>query len=176
MIETARLILRPWRDADLAPFAEINADPLVADWLGGPTTREQSDAQVAREQERLQAQGFCRFALERREDGRLIGSVGLAPVHPSLAFGGFEIGWRLAHDAWGRGYASEAADAAAIDGFTRCGLAEIYSFTAEANLRSQAVMERIGFLRDAAHDFDNPVLPAAHPLLRHLVYIRRRPN
>lgn len=174
MIETPRLVLRTWREVDLAPFAAINADPQVADWLGGPITREQSDAQVAREQDRMQAQGFCRFALERRQDGRLIGSVGLAPVHPSLPFQGFEIGWRLAADAWGAGYASEAAEAAAMDAFTRCGLEEVFSFTAEANLRSQAVMARIGFQRDPGHDFDNPLLPVGHRLLRHLVYIRRR--
>jgi RimJ/RimL family protein N-acetyltransferase len=175
VIETDRLILRPWRDVDLAPFAAINADPQVADWLGGPMTFEQSDAYVARERERFEAQGFCRFALERREDGRLIGSVGLAPVHPSLAFGGLEIGWRLARDAWGHGYASEAAEATTRDAFVRFGFEEIVSFTAEANLRSQAVMRRIGFERAPERDFDNPNLPAGHPLVRHIVYVRLRP-
>lgn len=176
MINTARLTLRPWRDADLAPFAAINADTQVADWLGGPMTREQSDAFVSREQERMRTQGFCRFALARRGDERLVGSVGLAPVHPSLPFEGVEIGWRLARDAWGQGYASEAAEAAASDAFARFGFEEIVSFTAEANLRSQAVMRRIGFVRTPDRDFDNPSLAADHPLLRHLVYVRRRPD
>ena len=176
MIETPRLILRRWRDGDREAFAAINADPRVADWLGGPMTRQQSDDYIARAEATFDTCGYGRLALERRDDGRLIGAVGLAPVHPSLPFEGVEIGWRLAHDTWGLGYATEAARATVEDAFHRVGLAEVVSFTADINARSEAVMRRIGLQRDPSRDFDNPNLAEGHPLRRHIVYAARNPG
>src|SRR5947208_11605474 len=81
-----------------------------------------------------------------------------------------EIGWRLAFDHWGRGYATEAARLVVAHGFGPLGLAAVVSFTAVANRRSQAVMERLGMRRDPAEDFDHPGLPDGHPLRRHVLY------
>jgi ribosomal-protein-alanine N-acetyltransferase len=81
-----------------------------------------------------------------------------------------EIGWRLARHAWGRGYATEAARRALQHGFEALGLEEIVSFTVPANLRSLAVMERLGMRRDPAGDFEHPRLPEGHRLRRHVLY------
>jgi RimJ/RimL family protein N-acetyltransferase len=88
-----------------------------------------------------------------------------APFTPCV-----EIGWRLAHDLWGQGYATEAARAVVRDGFERLGLAEILSWTVPANLRSRRVMEKIGKRRSPEDDFDHPRLPEGHALCRHVLY------
>jgi RimJ/RimL family protein N-acetyltransferase len=175
VIETERLILRPWRDADRAPFIAMSADPAVMETLGGVLSAAEAEDYIDRGATRLATFGFCRWALERRADGAFIGAVGLAPIHQSLPLpAGFEMGWRLVRDAWGHGYASEAAKAAIADGFERRGLTEVFAFTSLPNLRSQAVMARIGMQRAAALDFDHPALAADHPLRRHLVWMQRR--
>lgn len=173
MIETERLILRPWREDDRAPFAAINADPHVGDWLGGPIDRASSDALVDRIGAHIAEHGFGAWATERKADGRLIGMIGLStvaagtlPVGPCI-----EIAWRLAHDAWGAGYASEGARAALDWGFANIPTDEIIAFTASTNLNSQAVMKRIGMVRAAQRDFDHPRLAADHPLRAHVVYV-----
>ncbi|WP_293367935.1 GNAT family N-acetyltransferase, partial [Phenylobacterium sp.] len=116
------------------------------------------------------------LAIERKADGRLIGHCGLAPS-PELdgVPQGLEIGWALSPDAWGSGFAVEAARAVLADGFSRPGVEEVYAYTGETNLRSRAVMQRLGMSRAADHDFDHPTLPADHPLKRHIVYIACRP-
>jgi RimJ/RimL family protein N-acetyltransferase len=175
VIETERLILRPWKDADRAPFVAMSADPAVMDTLGGVLSEEAAHAYVDAGAKRLAVFGFCRWALERREDGAFIGAVGLAPIHPTLPLpAGFEIGWRLTRDAWGHGYATEAAKAAIADGFERSGLTEIFAFTSRSNLRSQAVMDRLGMTRTATLDFEHPALAEGDPLRRHLVWMARR--
>lgn len=178
MIETERLVLRRWRESDRAPFAAMMADADVADWLGGTLTDDEADAYLARVNGCFEAFGYGRFAVEQRAEGHFLGFVGLAPVHDSyrgLAIaGGVEVGWRLAHEAWGHGYATEAARAAIDDGFMRVGLTEVVSFTASINLRSQAVMQRIGLRRDPTRDFDHPMLAADHPLRPHVVYALSR--
>lgn len=172
MIETARLILRPWREADREPWAAINTDPEVSYWLGG-LDRAKSDAAVDRYVGQFQTAGFCRWALERRQDGALIGSTGIMPARNFVGEGAFEIGWRLARGAWGAGYASEAATAALHDGFARVGLEEVVAYTAKINARSQAVMERISMVRDPARDFEHRPLDAGDPLRPHVVYVAR---
>ena len=175
MIETARLILRPWRKADREPWAAINTNPEVSYWLGG-LDRAKSDAAVDRYVEQFQTAGFCRWALERRQDGALIGSTGIMPARNFVGEGAFEIGWRLARAAWGFGYATEAARAALADSFSRAGLEEIIAYTAKINARSQAVMERINMVRDPARDFEHTVLAKGDPLRPHVVYVARRPT
>ena len=176
MIETERLILRAWRDADREPYAAMMADPAVATWLAGPFDRAESDARIDRSNAAIAEHGYGRFALERRGDGRLIGYCGLMPIHPDLPFeGGYEVGWALAQEAWGEGYTTEAARAVFDDGFTRLGLPEILAFTGTTNLRSQAVMTRLGMTRAPEQDFDHPNLAAGHPLKRHVVFVARRP-
>lgn len=176
MIETERLILRPWRASDVAPYAAMMADPEVTYWLGGGQSRAEAEAHLKVLGETLKATGFSILALERKADGAFVGSAGLAPVRGDIAFApAVEVGWRLAREAWGHGYATEAAKAAIDDGFSRVGLTEIVSFTAASNRRSRAVMERLGLVRDTTRDFDHPKLAADHPLRRHVLYAALRP-
>lgn len=173
MIETERLILRRWRAADRAPFVALHEDPEVAYWLGGPKFLSGVGDVVDRCNEQIDARGFGRFAVERRADGVLLGAVGVVPIYPGLPIEGFEIGWRLARPAWSQGFATEAAGAAAAHAFAH-GLDEIISFTTAGNLRSQAVMARIGMVRDPGRDWDHPAIEEGDPLRRHLVWVLRR--
>lgn len=171
MIETERLILRQWRDADRAPYAALNADPEVMEHFERPLTRAEVDADIDWHRARLAEDGWGHLAVERRADGAFLGHVGVKPTGPDLPLGGdFEVGWQLARAAWGFGYASEAARAAVADGLARTGLPRIVAFTATTNLRSQAVMERVGLQRRPDLDFDHPGLPSGHRLQRHWVW------
>ena len=157
MIQTERLILRGWRDGDRDAFAAMNADPEVMHDYPAPLTRLESDRKVDRYQSAIEGLGYGRWLIERREDGAFIGYVGVMPMaddHPGGP--GVEIGWRMVRSAWGFGYAAEGAVAALRDGFERAGFAETIAFTAPTNLRSLAVMRRIGMVRDQARDFDLP--------------------
>jgi RimJ/RimL family protein N-acetyltransferase len=171
VLRTDRLVLRPLRDADLEPFAALNADPQVMQFFPKPLTRAESDAVAGRMREHLARHGFGFWAVEAPGVAELVGAVGLlvpsfeAPFTPCV-----EVGWRLARDYWGRGYATEAASAALAFGFDRLGLDEIVSFTVPANLPSRRVMERLGMTRSPADDFEHPFLPAGHPLCHHVLY------
>ena len=174
-IRTPRLVLRQWRDGDLEPFAELNADPEVMRHFPATMTREQSDAFVEYQRGLLAERGWGLWAVE--SESGFIGFVGLAvPRFEAHFTPAVEIGWRLARSAWGRGYATEAARAAADHGFDEVGLDEIVSFTTTGNERSRRVMERIGMSHDPADDFDHPLLPAGHPLQRHVLYRLRSPS
>jgi ribosomal-protein-alanine N-acetyltransferase len=106
-----------------------------------------------------------------RGTGEFVGFTGLAVTEFEAHFTpAVEVGWRLARSAWGNGYATEAARAALSFGFEEAGLNEVVSFTAPANRRSRAVMERIGMSRDPRDDFDHPGLPGGHPLRPHVLY------
>jgi len=176
MIETDRLILRAFRDEDRAPMAAINADPRVNEWLGGPITAEMTDATIARVNAHIARHGFGFFAAERKADGKLIGMIGLQVVRDELPPApGVELGWRLTPEAQGTGLATEGAAAALAWGFANLDRDELIAFTAHNNLRSQAVMRRIGMGHDPARDFDHPVLAEDHPLRRHVVFVARRP-
>lgn len=172
-IATARLVLRPFTEVDLQPFFAVNTHPLVVDSLGSAPTRAESDAMVVRFGAEMQREGWGLWAVAVVGDGGGVfaGMVGLHRVNPSLPCApAVEVGWRLHPDHWGRGYASEAASASVAYGFEHAGLSEIVAFTAAANTRSQAVMERIGMQRDRRGDFDHPNLPADSPLRRHVLY------
>lgn len=145
----------------------MNADPEVMRHFPGLLTSEQSDAFVDRIERHFEEHGFGLWALELPGAAPFIGFAGLQI--PSF-MPAVEVGWRLDKDFWGHGYATEAARAAIADGFERAGLAEIVSFTAPANVRSVAVMERLGMTHDPADDFDHPNLPEGHPLRRHVLY------
>jgi ribosomal-protein-alanine N-acetyltransferase len=171
-LTTPRLILRRWRDEDRAPFAALNADPKVMEHFVAPLNREQSDDMVDRIEAHFDAHGWGLWAVEVKETLAFIGFTGLWTPNwqPELV----EVGWRLAHEAWGRGYATEAARAALDDGFGRLQLHEIVSFTSVDNIRSQRVMQKIGMTRDPADDFDHPNVPEGHRLQRHVLYRIRR--
>ena len=169
MIETPRLVLRAWNDADLAPFAELNADPEVMEHLPAILTRDESDAFAARIRAAMAERGFGLWAVEEKGGAPFVGFVGLSVPRFTAAFTPcVEVGWRLARAHWGKGYATEAARAALEAGFERFGLAEIVSFTVPANVRSRRVMERLGMRLDGA--FDHPSLAEGHPLRRHVLY------
>jgi RimJ/RimL family protein N-acetyltransferase len=173
MIETARLILRPWRDSDLLLFAEQNADPVVMRYLIGPLTRAQSDAYVERSKQDFAATGICKWAVEVPGVAPFIGAVGLSTVRFEASFTpAVEVAWRLHRHFWGQGYATEAARAAIEDGFTRVGLREIVALTTLENKASQRVMERLGMTRTI--EFDHPAVAEDSPLLRHILYRLRR--
>lgn len=175
LLHTARLLLRPWCDKDLAPFAALNADPRVMEHFPGTLTRSESDALAADIQADLEQNGFGLWAVEVPGVAPFIGFVGAtepdfdAPFTPTV-----EIGWRLDFAHWGKGYATEAALAVVAHAFGPLGLAELVSFTVPANRRSRAVMERLGMTRAPADDFDHPKLPEGHPLRRHVLYRLRR--
>jgi RimJ/RimL family protein N-acetyltransferase len=172
ILRGTRVSLRPWRDTDLEPFATLNADPRVMEFLPAPLTRDEAAAMMERMQARLAQQGWGHWALD--VGGRCIGFIGLsAPTFDAHFTPCIEVGWRLAHAAWGHGYATEGAQLALDHGFGQLGLAEIVSFTTVANERSRRVMERLGMTHDPADDFDHPRLPG-HPLQPHLLYRLRR--
>lgn len=168
---TDRLVLRPWRDEDRDPFAALNADARVMEFFPAPLGRAESDAAVERIRAHFVHHGFGLWAVEAREGCPFIGFVGLdVPTFEAAFTPCGEIGWRLAFEHWGRGYATEVARAALRFGFGRLGLGEIVSFTVPANRRSRAVMERIGMTRSPDGDFLHPRVPEGHPLRPHVLY------
>jgi RimJ/RimL family protein N-acetyltransferase len=172
-IRTERLVMRGWRESDLVPWAAMNADPEVRRYLGPLLTFEQASAWVLSFQDDLDRYGFGFWALEVRASGEFIGFTGLQTADEEMPFTGVELGWRLARPAWGHGYATEAALAAAGYGFAVMGLPEIFAVTTAGNLRSQAVMRRIGMTSDPAEDFDDPDVDEG-PLRRYVVYRKPR--
>ncbi|MFD4601884.1 GNAT family N-acetyltransferase [Streptomyces sp. NPDC058464] len=172
-LRTDRLLLRRWRESDLEPWAATNADPEVREHLGELLAREQSDAAVALMQAEFDERGFGWWALEARETGEFIGRAGLDEVGKDMPFAGVDIGWRLMRSAWGHGYATEAALACLAFGFEALGLLEVVASTTVHNLRSQAVMRRIGMTRDPADDFEDPTVPEG-PLRPCVLYRIRR--
>lgn len=174
-LRTPRLLLRAWRPGDREPFAAMNADPEVRRFFPGVMTREESDASVDRIEQHLAEHGFTFWAVEVPDVAPFIGFIGLAqtpfeaPFTPAV-----EIGWRLAREYWGHGYATEGAREALRFGFECMGLEEIVAFAVKENVRSRAVMERLGMTHDDADDFDHPGLPGGDLLRRHVLYRARR--
>jgi RimJ/RimL family protein N-acetyltransferase len=171
MIETERLLLRRWRDADREPFACMNRDPVVMEFIPSRQSRSESDALVDRIEAHFTEHGFGLWATELLATGEFIGYVGLAvPRFTAVFTPCVEIGWRLAAAHWGMGFATEGARAVVRHAFDVIGLAEIVSFTVPANLRSRRVMEKLGMTHDSKDDFDHPMLPEGHPMRRHVLY------
>lgn len=149
----------------------MNADPEVVEFLLGPLTPAESDAMVDRIEASWATKGYGLWAVEVDRGPEFAGYVGLwEPRFDAHFTPAVEIGWRLARTAWGHGYASEGALAALEFAFAELGLAEVVSFTATTNVRSRAVMERIGMTHDPADDFDHPLVPPSSPLHRHVLY------
>ncbi|HUE73729.1 MAG TPA: GNAT family N-acetyltransferase [Pirellulaceae bacterium] len=170
-LRTERLLLRHWRPEDREPFAALNADPRVVEFLPGPSSRAESDERVARIEAHFQEYGYGLWAVEVVGVAPFVGFVGLsvprfeAPFMPCV-----EIGWRLSAEHWGRGYSTEGARAALAFGFERLSLDEIVSYTVPDNVRSRRVMEKIGMTHSSDEDFDHPLLPEGHRLRRHVLY------
>jgi len=168
---TQRLILRPWREADLPAFAALNSHERVMTHLPKRLSREESDEFANRISAHFDKHGFGLWAVEAPGVAPFIGFVGLlvpnyeAPHTPCV-----EVGWRLGFDFWNRGYATEAAQAAVAFGFRQFSLEEIVAITVPHNLPSRRVMEKLGMSHDPKENFDHPVLPEGHALRRHVLY------
>jgi RimJ/RimL family protein N-acetyltransferase len=149
----------------------MNADPRVVEFFPSAWTREESDASADRVDAHFQKYGFGLWAVEIPGEAPFIGFIGLAVPRFEAAFTPcVEIGWRLAAEYWGHGYATEGARAALAFGFESLKLDEIVSFTVPANVRSRRVMEKIGMVHCPAEDFEHPLVPEGHPLRRHVLY------
>jgi RimJ/RimL family protein N-acetyltransferase len=165
---TKRLLMRRWAERDISPFSAMNADPRVMQFFPALMSYEESAALVTRIESQFNERGYGLWVVE--VDGEFAGFTGLnvtkfeTPIGPHV-----EIGWRLARWAWGKGYATEAANAAVKHGFEDYDLLEIFSFTTQTNVRSEAVMRRLGMQRRVDLDFDHPRTPDwwGH---RHIVY------
>lgn len=169
-LESARLILRQWRDSDLPAFADLCADPRVMRYFPETLGRLQSAEVIGRARGHFAELGYGLWALERKDSGQFIGFTGLGQVGFNAPFApATEIGWRLAYEHWGLGFASEAAWTCLACAFDRLGLEEVVAFTAVANASSEKVMQSIGMQRDVEGDFDHPNLPG-HELQRHMLY------
>ncbi len=170
-IETARLILRPWEDADVAHWIAMGADERVMEFFPGLVDRTEAEAQVAHFRDRLAQNGFGWWALETKADGLFAGTIALQDVPIDLPFApALEVGWRLSTDYWGRGYATEGARAALDFAFRELGRTEVVAMTARRNLRSQAVMQRLGMTRSVFDDFEHPRIAPGHPIRDHVLY------
>jgi RimJ/RimL family protein N-acetyltransferase len=166
-----RVLLRDWRDQDLAPFAALNAHPEVSRHLSRALSAAESDALAQRMCERLRRQGWGSYALEVPDLG-FAGFIALTEPSFTIPLPGcdppqVEIGWRLAHAAWGRGYATEGARMLLDFARDTLRLPRVISFTTLSNTRSMGVMERLGLI--PVGDFDHPLL-AGHPLQPHRLY------
>jgi RimJ/RimL family protein N-acetyltransferase len=171
VIDTDRLVLRRWEPRDAEPFAALNADPRVMEYFSNTLSPKESNAIIDIIEKRIDKNGFGLWATELKSSRIFVGFIGLNVPGYTLPFSPcVEIGWRLAFEHWGKGYATEGARAALTFGFEKMRLAEIVSFTTERNIRSRRVMEKIGMVREVAGDFDHPQLPEGHPLRRHVLY------
>lgn len=170
-LRTARLVLRRWRDDDRAPFARLNADPVVMEHFPAPLSPAESDDFVERIEAGFEERGYGLWAAEVPGVAPFAGFVGLnlatfdAPFTPAL-----EVGWRLDRSHWGQGYASEGAVAAIAFAFDEVGVEEVVSFTTVRNQRSRRVMERVGMRLDPDGAFEHPSVPVGHPVRAHVLY------
>lgn len=176
MIESERLLLRGWIDADKAPFHAMCNDPAVMEYLGPPMSLPDIDAMVDRLSLMMVDPGYCFWAIERKADGAFLGFCGLKPGAPGTPVEGrIEIGWRLAREHWGRGYAREAAIASLAWGWANLDADSIWAITVTANSRSRGLMERLGMTRRHELDFDHPLPGLEERLRRHVTYSITRP-
>ena len=170
-LRTKRLVLRRWRPDDVVPFCRMNADPKVMEYFPALLSEEESRSAVERIKQHFELHQFGMWAVEIPGIAPFIGSIGLrrtpwdAPFTPCV-----EVGWRLAAEFWGQGYALEAATASLDFGFQWLDLDELVAFTVPVNRRSRSVMERIGMSYDPMGDFDHPLVPEGHAMKRHVLY------
>lgn len=169
-LTSERLVLRPWRPEDREPFAALNADPEVMRFFPAVLSRTESDAVADRIEAHFSRYGYGFWAVEIRGGAPFVGFTGLAEVTFDVPFApATEVGWRLAREHWGRGYATEAGHAALRYAFETLGREEVVAFAVAGNARSRAVMERLGMTHDEADDFEHPALPPGHPLRQHVL-------
>ncbi|WP_078084663.1 GNAT family N-acetyltransferase [Microbulbifer mangrovi] len=173
--KTQRLQLRQWRESDREPFAAMNADPRVMEFFPALLSRAESDAGIDRQITHIEKHGWGFWAVETLREKQFIGFVGIKNVTDDMPFAPtVEIGWRLAPHAWGKGCATEAARVSLRVGFELLDLEEIVSFTVPGNVRSRAVMEKLGMKQD--ENFLHPALPEGHSMQEHVLYRLKNPR
>lgn len=175
-LETERLVMREWRDDDLDAFHAINSDPKVRETLGPIMTREEVKALIERLQKQQEKDGVCFWALDTKSDDHLIGWCGMIRGDHSPIVDKLEIGWRLAYNAWGKGYITEAAKACIAWASKEFPDEAVWAITSEDNRRSRAVMERLGMAHLPDLDFDHPHVDPDSNLLRHVTYCTKDPS
>ncbi|CDZ80213.1 hypothetical protein BN1013_00719 [Candidatus Rubidus massiliensis] len=177
MIETNRLLLRPWKTSDLIPFARMNRDTNVMEYFPSLLSEEESNAFAYQIMQHFDLHGYGFWAVSEKTGCPFIGFIGLrldtfeAPFTPAV-----EIGWRLASAYWNKGYGTEGALAALQYGFKQLNLKEIIAFTPTINSRSRKLMEKIGLVHNPKDDFINPKLPEGHVLSQNVLYRIKNPN
>jgi len=175
VLHTDRLILRPWRESDLEPFAQINADPRVMEFYPQVLTRQESDALAEKFQREFAERGYGFWVVEVPGFADFIGYVGLNYWNLEMAFSPcIDVGWRLGSQYWGCGFATEAAKAALRFGFEVRKFEEIVSMATVGNVRSHRVMERLGMKSNPMDQFEHPKLPKGHPLSLRTLYRLKR--
>lgn len=169
-LETSRLRLRQWQESDFPQFAQLNADPDVMRYFPATLSENESNAMANKIQDLIQTHGWGFWAVEVKNQHQFIGFVGLNAPQDDLPFTPCtEIGWRLAKNYWGMGYAQEAAKAALGFGFDNLGLDKIYAFTSVQNYHSENLMKRLG-MQNTQQNFYHPRVPSGHRLQEHLLY------
>ena len=169
--QSKRLLLRAWKDEDLSFFAKMNADKRVMEYFPSTLSIEESDELAKKIRWELNEKPYGLWAVEVLDTASFIGFVGLhyqdflASFTPCI-----EIGWRLAYDYWGKGYAFEAAHIVVDYAFNTLKLYELVSFTTTQNQRSRKLMEKLGMTRSPKDDFNHPKLPENHPFSLHVLY------
>ena len=181
IIETERLIIRPWEEQDKDPLAVLHADPRVKRYFPSTLNREESDDTYDRAQKAYGQNGYHFMATELEETGEFVGILGIGKFDDEMrsvvaSEPGVEIGWQLMPKFWGKGLATEGAIACLQYGWENLNLPEIVSVTYEGNIPSQRVMERIGMTRDFDGDFEHPKVPTDHLLRPHVLYRIKNPN
>lgn len=175
-IETERLGLRLWRKEDILPFIAMNQDPQVMEFFTAHLSPEESVKMLKRIKRHFLEHGFGLWAVEVKDIAPFIGFVGLSvprftvPQFQTACTTHVEIGWRLGHEYWGKGFAQEAARACLDYGFNQLRLPEIISFTSVLNTKSENVMKKIGM--NFVKEFDHPNIPEGHRLSRHVLYLK----
>jgi RimJ/RimL family protein N-acetyltransferase len=170
-LTSGRICLRRWREEDRQAFAAMNCDARVMEFFPGRLNRRESDALLDRIEKHFGEHDYGLWAIEVAGVAPFIGFAGLAVARFSAPFTPcVEVGWRMAFEHWGHGYATQAARLALGYGFGTLALSKVVSFTSAGNHRSRAVMKRLGMRRDPAADFDHPSLPEGHALRRHVLY------
>ena len=171
MIETKRLILRTWREADVAPNTAMLSDPETARYITADRKAVTDELNGWRNAAIMSGHwalhGFGMFVVEEKASGSYVGRVG--PWCPPR-WPGFEVGWGIAKQFRGKGYATEGARAVLAFARDELRLSGLVSYTAPSNVRSIRVMETIGLRRDERDDFEHPLVPEGHPLRRHVLY------
>lgn len=172
ILEADRLILRPWADRDRAPFAAINADPEVRRYYYPDVLAPaETDALIEAALADLAARGFGFLAVERKEDGALVGGAGLSTPGPEVPGGhDIEIGWILGRPFWRRGYATEISLACFAFARSALGAPEIIGYTSAINAPSRRIMEKVGMEYVPGADFEDATVPPGHILRPHVLY------